>query len=249
MKATQMCHFKTHATLLLWTISAVYSERWYSASLVDSDLNLSKLIYFGSPPVAFKTNSANSAPKLQYSNPVKSINQTKWSDWNFMRKQDVRTTPSLPTQTVNTNAKHRLFSKLSNKKHTPKYEPVPVINAFNVDDLAPHNAFNNTRNPPAVFKLNSTIRNINIIRTPKPKRVVQKRCPALRPRQKKQLDLKETARKRFLEVFEVVEFDHVACTSSSGLEGTCLPENECQNSGGSTMGSCADGYGTCCVSK
>lgn len=56
-------------------------------------------------------------------------------------------------------------------------------------------------------------------------------------------------RTRFLEVFEVVEFDHVSCMSSSGLEGSCRHEIECQTSGGTAMGSCADGYGTCCVSK
>lgn len=239
-----MYHLKVHASILLWTILVIDGERWYSASLIDSDLNLPKLFDFGSPPAVFNTNLVNGAHNHQLSN-----NQTKWSDWNFMSKQDVRTT-TLPTQTVNKNSKNKLFSKFKNQKNTPNYEPIPVINVFNVDDVAPHNAVNNTRNPPAVFKFNSTIRNINIIKTPKPKRrVVQKRCPSLRPRQKKQLDINENARKRFLEVFEVVEFDHVACTSSSGLEGTCLPENECQDSGGSTMGTCADGYGTCCVSK
>ncbi|XP_026319007.1 uncharacterized protein LOC113229569 [Hyposmocoma kahamanoa] len=167
-----------------------------------------------------------------------------------MRKQDVTTPAPLLTQTVNKISKHKLFSKFSNHKNTPEYEPVPVINAFNVDPTAPHNVVNNNRNPPPVFKFNNTIQNINVIRTSKPKkRVIQKRCPSLRPRQKKQLNLNQTANKRFLEIFEVVEFDHVACTSSSGLEGTCLPENECQESGGSTMGSCADGYGTCCVTQ
>ncbi|KOB64713.1 Uncharacterized protein OBRU01_23787, partial [Operophtera brumata] len=53
-------------------------------------------------------------------------------------------------------------------------------------------------------------------------------------------------RTRFLDVFEVVEIEHVSCTSSSGLEGVCLHEMECRTSG-TAMGSCADGYGTCCV--
>lgn len=245
-----MYHFKEHATILLWTILIIDGERWYSASLVDSNLDLPKLLYFGPPPVIFKTNSVNSAHKYQQSNIVNSSNQTKWSDWNFMRKQDVTTTTSLPIHTVNKNPKHKLYSKFQNRKNTPKYEPVQVVNAANVDGAAPHNVANNDRKPPPVFKFNNTIQNINVIRTSKPKkRVIQKRCPSLRPRQKKQLNLDQTANKRFLEIFEVVEFDHVACTSSSGLEGTCLPENECQDSGGSTMGSCADGYGTCCVSK
>lgn len=242
-----MYHLKEHATILLWTILVIDGERWYSASLRDSELDLPKLVYFGLPPEAFKTNLVNSALKHQQSNKVNFNNQTKWSDWNFMRKQDVTTTASLSTQIMNKNSKQKLFSKLRNQKNIPKYEPVSV---FNVGAAAPHNTVNNNRTPPPVFKFNNTIKNINVIRTSKPKKtVIQKRCPSLRPRQKKQLNLKENAKKRFLEIFEVVEFEHVACTSSSGLEGTCLPENECLEAGGSTMGSCADGYGTCCVSK
>ncbi|KAI8421768.1 hypothetical protein MSG28_009732 [Choristoneura fumiferana] len=78
------------------------------------------------------------------------------------------------------------------------------------------------------------------------RKIIRRRCPASIPRQKKQLSAKET-KTRFLEIFEVVEFDHVPCTSSSGLEGTCLHESDCQGIGGATMGTCADGYGACCV--
>ncbi|XP_052741096.1 uncharacterized protein LOC112045699 [Bicyclus anynana] len=52
---------------------------------------------------------------------------------------------------------------------------------------------------------------------------------------------------RFLELFELVEFDHKSCSTNNGLEGTCLLEIDCHNSGGTPMGKCADGYGTCCV--
>ncbi|CAG9562705.1 unnamed protein product [Danaus chrysippus] len=52
---------------------------------------------------------------------------------------------------------------------------------------------------------------------------------------------------RFLEVFEVVQFEHLPCTSDTGLEGTCLHEIDCTNQGGTGMGSCADGFGTCCI--
>lgn len=47
----------------------------------------------------------------------------------------------------------------------------------------------------------------------------------------------------------MVEFDHVSCFSVDGLEETCLHEYDCQKIGGITMGACADGYGTCCVSE
>ncbi|KAJ0183295.1 hypothetical protein K1T71_001271 [Dendrolimus kikuchii] len=52
---------------------------------------------------------------------------------------------------------------------------------------------------------------------------------------------------RFLEVFQIVEFDHVSCTSSSGLDGICLHEYKCHVDGGAVIGTCADGYGVCCV--
>lgn len=60
---------------------------------------------------------------------------------------------------------------------------------------------------------------------------------------------KAKSKPRFLDVFQVVEFEHVLCTSASGLEGRCLHHYDCETIGGSSMGSCADGYGICCVSK
>ncbi|KAF9423559.1 hypothetical protein HW555_001114 [Spodoptera exigua] len=97
---------------------------------------------------------------------------------------------------------------------------------------------------------NNTIENLNVLNRIRPKRTkIRKRCPVARPRQINQSNMKQKSKTRFLEVFQVVEFDHVSCTSSSGLEGTCLPESECIDSGGSTMGTCADGYGTCCVTQ
>ncbi|CAH2047217.1 unnamed protein product, partial [Iphiclides podalirius] len=57
----------------------------------------------------------------------------------------------------------------------------------------------------------------------------------------------ETYRSRFLDLFQVVEFRHVVCSSATGLEGRCLYEYDCQSIGGTPMGTCADGYGICCV--
>ncbi|XP_047025149.1 uncharacterized protein LOC124633831 isoform X1 [Helicoverpa zea] len=101
-----------------------------------------------------------------------------------------------------------------------------------------------------ILNFNNSIENINVLHRIRPKRkLVRKKCPAVKPRLSKQLNSKPKSKTRFLEVFQVVEFDHVSCVSSSGLEGTCLPEAECIESGGSTMGTCADGYGTCCVTQ
>ncbi|KAG6450813.1 hypothetical protein O3G_MSEX006803 [Manduca sexta] len=79
----------------------------------------------------------------------------------------------------------------------------------------------------------------------KPKRLIQ-RCALNNTRCKTR---KQRKRTRFLEVFQIVQFEHVACTSDNGLEGTCLHEYECQSTGGTALGDCADGYGICCVNQ
>ncbi|KAM3965022.1 uncharacterized protein ACR2FA_000919 [Aphomia sociella] len=105
---------------------------------------------------------------------------------------------------------------------------------------------------PETIRYNNTINVLNVIRRIRPKRkIIRKKCPTLKysPREHKQLYSNQEKGRRFLEVFEVVEFEHILCLSSSGLEGTCLHEYDCQSTGGKPMGSCADGYGTCCVNQ
>ncbi|CAH0720029.1 unnamed protein product, partial [Brenthis ino] len=76
-------------------------------------------------------------------------------------------------------------------------------------------------------------------------KLVRRRCPQT-PKQKC-LNSSKAVQSRILEVFEVVQFEHIACFSSTGLEGTCLHEYDCQKINGTAMGACADGYGTCCI--
>ena len=38
-------------------------------------------------------------------------------------------------------------------------------------------------------------------------------------------------------------------SSSAGKNGTCYAKDECENKGGTGYGSCAGGYGVCCVCK
>ncbi|CAB3226793.1 unnamed protein product [Arctia plantaginis] len=103
---------------------------------------------------------------------------------------------------------------------------------------------------PVVIRFNNTIDNLNVLKKVQPKRKqIRARCPSIEPKETKKLISKHRSKTRFLEVFQVVEFDHMPCTSSSGLEGKCLPEPECIDAGGTTMGTCADGYGTCCVTQ
>merc|ERR1719323_582457 len=48
-------------------------------------------------------------------------------------------------------------------------------------------------------------------------------------------------------VFSIVQFPNDACTSASSLTGTCLTSTECTSRSGSASGSCAAGFGVCCL--
>ncbi|XP_050348898.1 uncharacterized protein LOC126772542 [Nymphalis io] len=93
------------------------------------------------------------------------------------------------------------------------------------------------------ININNSIPKNSTIQTNRSKRRNEQRCTQ-KPKKKR---FNSKGRNRFLDVFEVVEFDHVTCSSFNGFEGTCLHEYDCQKIGGVTMGTCADGYGTCCV--
>ena len=48
-------------------------------------------------------------------------------------------------------------------------------------------------------------------------------------------------------VLNVVRFPNDACTSNNNFNGTCYTASECSSLGGSSSGSCATGFGVCCV--
>lgn len=48
-------------------------------------------------------------------------------------------------------------------------------------------------------------------------------------------------------VVQIVTFENGPCTASSGEVGTCYSQKECGNLGGSASGTCANGFGVCCV--
>jgi len=48
-------------------------------------------------------------------------------------------------------------------------------------------------------------------------------------------------------VFNIVKFANDACAGSDSKNGTCYTEAECSDKGGKASGSCAEGYGVCCV--
>merc|ERR1711971_892419 len=48
-------------------------------------------------------------------------------------------------------------------------------------------------------------------------------------------------------IFNVVRFPNAACVGSNGNMGTCYTAEECEDNSGTASGSCADGYGVCCI--
>jgi len=50
-----------------------------------------------------------------------------------------------------------------------------------------------------------------------------------------------------LSFFNVVKFPNIHCKGSSNRNGTCYTKEECSNRKGVASGSCADGFGVCCV--
>lgn len=58
---------------------------------------------------------------------------------------------------------------------------------------------------------------------------------------------------RFLNVFNVIQFDNSVCTSTksgySDVSGICYPDYQCSQMGGLVIDYCADGMGACCICK
>lgn len=47
----------------------------------------------------------------------------------------------------------------------------------------------------------------------------------------------------------IVRYQNTACSNSDQESGTCLADAECTRRAGTNIGSCANGYGTCCSFK
>eukprot|EP00096_Caligus_rogercresseyi_P004480 TRINITY_DN1875_c0_g1_i1.p1 TRINITY_DN1875_c0_g1~~TRINITY_DN1875_c0_g1_i1.p1 ORF type:complete len:412 (-),score=19.94 TRINITY_DN1875_c0_g1_i1:127-1362(-) len=52
---------------------------------------------------------------------------------------------------------------------------------------------------------------------------------------------------KLLSIFNVVTFPNTFCTGSGNRNGTCYTSDECESRGGTGSGSCASGYGVCCI--
>merc|ERR1711971_1009327 len=56
----------------------------------------------------------------------------------------------------------------------------------------------------------------------------------------------QTIEGKVLPVFQVVKFPNDICAGAS-KNGTCYTAEECSNKGGTSDGTCASGFGVCCV--
>lgn len=219
----KMNHSISRILILISIIIISDGEKWYPATLIENRSHSSP-----EQLLPFRTNNIPDAEDRYM--PLSTSDIRKENEW-----QDLRRTQdgNVNTFLFNSYGAYRKDREPYDTQNGTLFKATSKFN-FNVTDTV------SMRKPAYNSSLN---KNTQIRR-----KIVRKRCPALRPRQKKHLSAKET-KTRFLEIFEVVEFDHVPCTSSSGLEGTCLHESDCRVAGGATMGTCADGYGSCCVSK
>ena len=52
-----------------------------------------------------------------------------------------------------------------------------------------------------------------------------------------------------LSLFTIVSFKNDPCQSLTGNNGTCLSHKDCDKRGGITSGTCASGFGACCISR
>lgn len=226
--------------VLFWLILITDCQPWYTATLLD-DQNLAQ--------------SSNFKPTFMEGQfePMLPADITKQEDktWNAHKSEmtfypidermvegnfvSTATVPSGTNQLVVVTPRSP-----ENNKSFSKYQKIPTTD--------PNSKKYNASKKQGYIKHDTTINNINVIkRVPQKRRRIVKRCPVAQPHRK---HVRPNRKAKFLDVFQVVQFDNVPCVSSSGLEGICLHEYECKASGsGIAMGECADGYGVCCVCK
>ncbi|XP_031766590.2 uncharacterized protein LOC113509880 [Galleria mellonella] len=221
MNNIKLCIF-----ILLLAILCSDSKRWYSASVTERDEHF-KVTNFHDFNPNFTQDDARIYIPVLTKNSVNHIDEK----WHIPESPQYNGTLTrlhkwnLNQDNIQSGSlKHRNTNITTSEKSTLKTE--------------------------AVRSYNNNINIINVIRRRPNKKTIRKKCPMVKyHREDKKLYSNLTDKRRFLEVFEVVQFEHVSCVSSSGLEGTCLHEYDCQASEGIPMGTCADGYGTCCVNE
>lgn len=220
------------STLLL----NICGQSWYSAGFNNNSNNQS----IKEEVLNYEKFFTNKIQHLTESEAI-TASENNLNDKKYINKYPNNIEPLQGENIVNEN------KTIDKKNYYHKGEVNTVYLNHGTDDLSEvidsSDARNKTKYSQIAF--NNTIENVNVFRT-RPHKF--RRCPNLRPNKRKS-NPNRVRGKKFLEVFQIVEFEHDICSSSSGLEGKCLHEYECKSSGGAPMGDCADGYGTCCVCK
>lgn len=57
----------------------------------------------------------------------------------------------------------------------------------------------------------------------------------------------DTRAEKLISTFQIVRFPNDVCIGTNSRNGTCYTSAECSDKGGTSSGSCADGFGVCCV--
>ncbi|XP_059089773.1 uncharacterized protein LOC131885674 isoform X2 [Tigriopus californicus] len=52
---------------------------------------------------------------------------------------------------------------------------------------------------------------------------------------------------KLFSIFQIINFPNEGCIGSSSRNGTCYTSDECASKGGSSAGTCAQGFGVCCI--
>lgn len=60
-------------------------------------------------------------------------------------------------------------------------------------------------------------------------------------------EAKDDRKGKFMNVFQVISFQNDPCEGSGNRNGTCYTEPECKAKGGTDGGTCASGFGICCI--
>lgn len=60
-------------------------------------------------------------------------------------------------------------------------------------------------------------------------------------------EVPETRNEKLISTFQIVRFPNDVCIGSNSRNGTCYTSAECSDKGGTSSGSCADGFGVCCT--
>merc|ERR1719415_408248 len=57
----------------------------------------------------------------------------------------------------------------------------------------------------------------------------------------------EDRNEKLISTFQIVRFPNDVCVGTNSRNGTCYTSAECSDKGGTSSGSCADGFGVCCT--